>query len=102
MISKEEVKHIAKLARLGLNEKEVEKFRKELSSILDYIDKLKEVDISKVEPTSHSVLVENVMRSDEFQIANFQLPGTREVGAKKLMELAPDKKNGYLKVKSIL
>ena len=102
MITKEEVKHIAKLARLGLNEKEVEKFRKELSKILDYIEKLKEVDISNVEPTSHSIQVENVMRSDEFQIANFKLPGNREVGAKKLMELAPETKNGYLKTKPIL
>ena len=118
MITKEEVKHIAKLARLGLTEEEITKFQRELSKILDYIEKLKEVDISKVEPTSHSITrvlakggdeastssteVENIMRSDEFQIANFKLPGTREVGAKKLMELAPDKKNGYLKVRSIL
>ena len=95
MISKEEVKHIAKLARLGLNEKEVEKFRKELSSILDYIEKLKEVDISKVEPTSHSVLVENVMRED-------QESQKSKVKSQKLMDLAPETKNGYLKTKPIL
>jgi len=65
MISKEEVKHIAKLARLGLTEKEIRKFQEGLSSILDYIEKLKEVDISKVEPTSHSIKVENIMRGDE-------------------------------------
>jgi len=94
MISKEEVKHIAKLARLGLTEKEVGKFQKELSSILDYIEKLKEVDISKVEPTSQSTEMENVMRRDE---------GLRsKVKGSRLLELAPETKNGYLKTKSIL
>lgn len=94
MISKEEVKHIAKLARLGLTEKESGKFQKELSKILDYIGKLKEADVSKVMPTSHPFLAENVMRKDE---------GVKrtEAEGRKLLELAPDKKEGYLKVKSI-
>ncbi|MDP2664107.1 MAG: Asp-tRNA(Asn)/Glu-tRNA(Gln) amidotransferase subunit GatC, partial [bacterium] len=48
MISKEEVKHIAKLARLGLSDKEIGKFQKDLSSILDYVEKLKKVDVSGV------------------------------------------------------
>ena len=95
MISKQEVKHIAKLARLGLTEREIEKFQKELSSILDYIEKLKEVDISNVEPTSHSVLVENVMRED-------QESQKSKVKSQKLMDLAPETKNGYLKTKPIL
>ena len=95
MISKEEVKHIAKLARLGLTEKEIEKFQGELSPVLDYIEKLKEVDISEVEPTSHSVLVENVMRQDGI---NEKCKMKNE----KLMALTPDKKDNYLKVKSIL
>jgi len=94
MISKEEVKHIAKLARLGLTEKEVKKMQKELSKILDYIEKLKEVDISGIEPTTHSILVENVMRKDESRKS--------KVESGKLLELAPETKNGYLKVKSIL
>ena len=62
MISKEEVKHIAKLARLGLSEKETEKFQKELSSILDYIEKLKEVDVSGVPEMTHAVETKNVFR----------------------------------------
>ena len=99
MISKEEVKHIAKLARLGLSDKEIGEFQKELSKILDYIEKLKEVDISKVEPTSHSVLVENVMREDlPAKIFKENLGGR----AKKLLDLAPETKNGYLKTKSVL
>ena len=94
MISKKEVQHIAKLARLGLTEKEEGKFQKELSSILDYIAKLKKVDISKTEPTSHPQQLENVVRIDEGQKA-------KEVN-KKLRDLAPETKDGYIKVKSIL
>jgi len=95
MISKEEVKHIAKLARLGLTESEIRKFQRELSSILDYMEKLKEVDVSKVEPTSHSIKVENVMKEDEPKEKKLEL-------RKKLVEMAPEKEKGYLKVKSIL
>ncbi len=99
MISKEEVKHIAKLARLGLTEKEIGKYQKELSSILDYIEKLKEVDISKIEPTSHSIRIENVLRDDEIRKP---APYRTEGSGAGLMDLAPETKNGYLKVKSIL
>ena len=111
MISKEEVWHIAKLARLGLTEKEVEKYQKELSSILAYFEKLKEVDIKGVESTPHSVKVENIMREDKSTKPKSQKPiqaKRDEVGdeaklqrASKLMELAPETKEGYLKVKSI-
>ncbi len=97
MISKEEVQHIAKLARLGLTEKEIEKFQKDLSSILDYIEKLKKVDVSGVKPTSHSVLVENIVRNDEMR-----LNGASQKEAEKLLDLAPETKDSYLKVKSIL
>jgi len=95
MISKQEVKHIAKLARLGLTEKEIEKMQKELSSILDYFEKLKEVDINGIEPTSHALKVENVWRED---VENKELA----LGNEKLIDLMPDKKEGFLKVKSIL
>ena len=95
MINKEEVKHIAKLARLGLTEKEIEQLQKELSSILDYFEELKEVDISESEPTTHSILVENVMREDRESLKF-------KVQSSKLLDLAPETKDGYLKVKSIL
>ena len=94
MISKKEVEHIAKLARLGLSEKEMEKMEKELSSILEYFEKLKEVDVSQVEPTSHSVPIENVMREDKIN-------EKRKEQSAKLLYLAPETKDGYLKVKSI-
>lgn len=95
MISKEEVQHIAKLARLGITKEEEEKFAMELSSILDYIEKLKKVNISKIEPTSHSIKIENVMREDQSKEKKLE---TR----KKLIEMAPEKKEGYLKTKPIL
>jgi aspartyl-tRNA(Asn)/glutamyl-tRNA(Gln) amidotransferase subunit C len=94
MIKKKDVEHIAKLARLGLTEKEREKMQKELSSILDYIEKLKKVDISKAKTSSHPIKVENVMRNDE--VRNLK-PEVR----RKIIEQAPKTKNGYLKVKSI-
>ena len=96
MILKDEVKHVAKLARLGLNSREIEKMQKELSAILEYIEKLKEVNISKVEPTYHSIKVENVVREDKAR----EDRGERRV--RKLLDLTPKIKEDYLKVKSIL
>lgn len=95
MISKEEVKRIAKLARLRIEEREEEKFQRELSSILDYSSQLNEVDISNIEPTSHSVLIENVIRNDESREERLEV-------RKRLVEQAPDKKEEYIKVKAIL
>jgi len=63
-ISKEEIEHIAMLARLSLSGEEKELFGSQLSSILDYMDKLNELDTDAVEPTSHVLLLSNVMRDD--------------------------------------
>ncbi len=95
MITREEIQHIAKLARLGLSEKEIAKYQKDLSSILNYVEKLKEVDISEIKPTSHSLRIENVMRIDEARVADPEI-------RKKILDLAPETKEEYLKVKSIL
>ena len=63
-IKKEDVKHIARLARLKLKDKEIDYFASQLANIIDYIDQLKEVDTSDVEPTSHVLFVQNVFRKD--------------------------------------
>ncbi|MBS1113807.1 MAG: gatC [Nitrospirae bacterium] len=63
-IIKDEIEHIALLARLSLSEEEKEMFGSQLSSILDYIDKLNELDTSAVQPTSHVLSLHNVMRDD--------------------------------------
>ena len=64
MITRAEVEHVARLARLSLTDDELERMRKELDAILAYIDKLKTLDIDGVEPTSHAVPLVNVMRGD--------------------------------------
>ena len=63
-ISRADVEHVARLARLELSEAEKERMRDELSGILAYIDKLLALDVAGVEPTSHAVPLTNVMRDD--------------------------------------
>jgi aspartyl-tRNA(Asn)/glutamyl-tRNA(Gln) amidotransferase subunit C len=65
VISADEVRHIAHLARLKLADEEVEWFRLRLTAILEYVAKLNEIDVSNVEPTSHVIEMENVLRNDE-------------------------------------
>jgi len=65
MIDREQVLHVARLARLRLTDDEVERMSSELSTILDHIEKISELDLEDVEPTSHVVEVENVLRADE-------------------------------------
>ena len=65
MIDREHVLHVARLARLRLTEEEVERMTGELSSILDHIEKIGELDLDDVAPTSHVVELENVLREDD-------------------------------------
>jgi aspartyl-tRNA(Asn)/glutamyl-tRNA(Gln) amidotransferase subunit C len=64
MLSIEQVKHIAKLARLGITDAEADKFAKQLSNILGYVDLLNEVNVDGVELTSQVTGLQNVMRED--------------------------------------
>jgi aspartyl-tRNA(Asn)/glutamyl-tRNA(Gln) amidotransferase subunit C len=65
VISRQDVEHVARLARLALDDGELERMREQLANILAYIDKLKTLDVEGVEPTSHAVPLVNVMREDE-------------------------------------
>ena len=65
MIDREQVLHVARLARLRLTDDEVERMTGELSGILDHIEKIGELDLDDVAPTSHVVELENVLRPDE-------------------------------------
>lgn len=65
MIDREQVLHVARLARLRLSEREVETMVGELSGILDHVDRIGKLDLEGVEPTSHVVALENVLRADE-------------------------------------
>jgi aspartyl-tRNA(Asn)/glutamyl-tRNA(Gln) amidotransferase subunit C len=91
MIDREQVLHVARLARLRLSDEEVERMSSELSTILDHIEKINELDLESVEPTSHVVEVENVLRADE----------PRESWPREdILELAPDAADGGFRVPS--
>ena len=94
MISKEEVEHIAKLARLELTEKEVGKMQKDLTAILDYFNLLKNVPEIKV-------VGAKLDKSSEWMRGDQEKPRVPGV-AEKLVTAAPDKKDDYIKVKTIL
>lgn len=94
MISKEEVKYIASLAHLELSEKEIEKFQKELSSILEYISKLSEVNTEKVEPTFQTTGLKNVLREDK-------VDRKRELSQEQALLNAPNKEKGFFKVRPV-
>ena len=66
-LTPEEVRHIARLARVGLSDEEVSRLQGQLSQILDYFARLQEVDTENVPPTAHTLAMENVMRDDEPQ-----------------------------------
>lgn len=95
MISKSEVEHIAKLARLGLTSKEEKEFQKELSSILDYVQQLREASIAGIEPLSHPHSIENVKREDRIQKQDLKT-------VNELVQSFPGRKGRRLKVKAIL
>jgi aspartyl-tRNA(Asn)/glutamyl-tRNA(Gln) amidotransferase subunit C len=64
-ITRDEVLHVAKLARLELADDEVDRFTEQLSAILEAVDKVSELDLSDVEPTAHPLDVVNVWAADE-------------------------------------
>ena len=70
-ITREDVDHIAKLARLDLTDAEKEKYQGTLASILDYVNKLDDLELDDVPPTAHAVAQQNVMRDD---VVNSTLP----------------------------
>ena len=96
MISKEEVKKIAGLARIRLSEDEEESFQKDLSSILDYVETLNEVDVLMVEPTLNAVSGSNIIREDE------QVGKTSEDDIATIIGSAPNHADGFIKVKAVL
>ena len=92
-ISKQEVEHVAKLARLEFSEAETEQFAGQLSNILTYVEKMNELDTKGVEPTAHVLDIRNVMRDD---VAAPSLPQERALAN------APEKAAGHYKVPKII
>jgi len=70
-LTKDDVLHVAKLAKLDLTNEEVTKFQEQLSKIVDYISQLSEVDTSNLEPTSQTTGLENVFREDKIKADSF-------------------------------
>jgi len=93
MLTAEEVKKIALLARIALTDEEVEKFRLDLTTVLDYVDELKQVDTEGLEIVSQVTGLQNVQRADEPVMAD---------NIEEIMQNAPETKDGYYKVKAIL
>ncbi len=92
-ISKKDVEHVARLARLRLTEGEKEKFGKQLNRILEYVEKLNELNTENVESTLPVVPLKNVLREDEIKPS---LP------VEDILSNAPDKKGKYFKVPRII
>jgi aspartyl-tRNA(Asn)/glutamyl-tRNA(Gln) amidotransferase subunit C len=65
VIDRDQVLHVARLARLALTDEEVERMAGELPAIIEHVERMNELDLDGVEPTSHVVALENVMRADE-------------------------------------
>lgn len=93
-LSREEILKIARLAHIEVTEDELAVFQDKISSVLDYVGQLQEIDLKGVEPTAHVSGVTNVLRPDEVKSCE---AATRE----RLLESMPAREGDYLKVKAI-
>ncbi|WP_280139738.1 Asp-tRNA(Asn)/Glu-tRNA(Gln) amidotransferase subunit GatC [Lihuaxuella thermophila] len=91
-ISREEVQKVAFLARLKLTEQEADQFTGQLNDILQFAEKLNELDTDQVEPTSHVLPMANVMREDEVKPS---------VSGEKALSNAPDQQDGMFRVPAV-
>jgi aspartyl-tRNA(Asn)/glutamyl-tRNA(Gln) amidotransferase subunit C len=92
-LSREEVIHIAALARMGLSEAEIEKAREQLANILENFEVLKEVDTTNVPPTAQSINLSNVMRDD--------VPH-ESLAVEQVLANAPDREDDLFKLRPVL
>ena len=94
-ITKKDVEHVARLARLALTEEEKERYTAQLESILEYIDKLNQLDTSQVAPTTHVLPLSNVWREDIAEPTRLGL-------AEDILKNAPESEGSYFKVKKVI
>ena len=92
-LSHEEVLHIARLARLGMTEAEVDKFREQLSDILDNFEVLQGVDTADVPPTAQPIPLQNVMSNDEVAAS---------LAPDEVLDNAPRREADYFRVRAVL
>jgi aspartyl-tRNA(Asn)/glutamyl-tRNA(Gln) amidotransferase subunit C len=92
-ISKDQVKHVAHLARLAVTDEEAEMLTEQLDKIIGFAEELNELDTDNVEPTTHVLELKNVLREDEVR---------NSVSVDEAMKNAPAQKDGQFKVPNIL
>ncbi len=92
-IDREQVRKVAKLARLDLTEAEIEEFTGQLGAILEYVEKMNELDTAAVEPLAHCLPIHNVLRADEVR---------ESLGTEKTLVNAPQRDGPFFKVPKIL
>lgn len=92
-LTREQVQHIATLARVGLGEGDIERFSDQLSEILEYFERLRQVDTEGVPPTAHTLPLHNVMR-DDIPAPAFE--------AEEIMANAPLREGEFFRVRAIL
>jgi aspartyl-tRNA(Asn)/glutamyl-tRNA(Gln) amidotransferase subunit C len=93
-LSREQVQHIARLARVALSEEEIDRFSEQLSVILDYFERLRQVDTEGVPPTAHTLPLHNVMREKDQPVP----PLDKEA----VLSNAPVRERDYFRVKVML
>jgi len=92
-LTPEQVRHIARLARVGLTDDEVARFQSQLSEILDYFERLNEVDSENVPPTAHTLDMRNVMREDEPR---------ESLDKEEVLANAPQREDDFFRVRVVL
>ena len=92
-LNREEVVHIARLARLGLDETELDRFREQLSNILENFEVLQQVDTTGIPPTAQSIPLQNVMKGDEV---------TPSLPQSEILANAPQREDDFFKVRAVL
>ncbi|PSL47056.1 aspartyl/glutamyl-tRNA(Asn/Gln) amidotransferase subunit C [Salsuginibacillus halophilus] len=93
MITKEQVEHVAHLARLEIGEDEIDDFTNKLDAIIGYAEQLNELDTTNVEPTTHVIDIRNVLREDE---------NKPSIEREQALGNAPESEDGQVKVPSVL
>lgn len=92
-LTRDEVLHIARLARLGVTEAEVERFREQLSSLLDHFAVLQELDTSQVPPTAYVIPLQSVFRGDE---------PAASLSQEEVLANAPQREEGFFRIHAVL
>ncbi len=93
MLTNKDIRYVAQLARINLDQEELKFFTKQLEDILEYIQKLDKLDVTKVEPTAHVLPIKNVLRGDNLK---------KSLPVKEVLQNAPSKDDKFFKVPKVI